>query len=1344
MEFESAAAVLAPHKAAAKRKRNELEMLLTVSGTLERAGSFSEATDLAPPCPSPDIQHETDEEIARRLHEQLNGIRAASRRTTRPEPALTSTAAKPQSLTSPRTSAAPLVSPKPQPVAPAAVTTAPAMRAVKGAGDAAPAGGAPPSKQPSAGPASGSPFRRKNTGGMLRELQMLCESNAPAAVLSGKGRDSTAPAPARAVRPQRPPAPAADAPPPLPLSPAKQRTSAGGVSSSGRVFALGSASGPGFDGSHAAKKPANCGSVPGAAKPPLLSIKAPSSAAVSLSPPGGVAAAAASAEPPHSHKQQHSSGHDGSGTPTCVLDARSLMATHTHSSSSGSECEPAATTALPGLQRVSGSDGRSRGVSSDGHHADADMQQQGGGASTAGSAVQLQAAAPHAAMPSTAVAPQAAAPRGGAGHLEPSGGVADGADVGAAIGDCEAGAGSALTPPGSATSPSPSTCTWKVAKLPMVRHSGVWYRARTLQEKATRVLLEFPGFAALTPPFWLGRDSDRIWRGSYKGRDWKYLGHGAWEPKTCAFKRGKQGTTKNGMPIPLRHPPASLSSAPSGMAAPGSSSFGGFASGRSEEGEDDDLGSDMEEEVEGGDGVDGGAFAAVGASSAQQQQRPCPPLALPRTSSAGAKPHQQLLQEPQPLAARAALPPRPQRARTLGQDFRTSKHATRLPGPSAIKQEARPDAAAAVVKAEGAPPAAAAAPLPLYMVRKRLVAAAVASEKLAAAAAPAAPLAAAGSAAAPAQQQELMGPPLEPSALAPRPAKRRALEASAAAAAAAAGPRRGGSSAQQAASGPALPCLASPGHDAAAAQDEAMHAVDEAGAAGEQAASARRKRKGVPMRSRTDGECPTQPGRKREAFCIPEFLRAQYEWGMAPPAPLARAQRSAGGSSGAHHHNAGCGGAWGAMSALGHDGSGGLAEPTAADNEGEAGRRPAVAAAWGCQWDGGSGSGQSEEEREEERGLDEADDEAAAAAYVMQSLSRGGSLACASGSLSRLPTAPGALQPPGHSSFAAASTAASSGGLLLSAAASLLEGANNGGGSPAIATAAAAAPRHQQRCAASAAVLHSTPRAARRTGRMPSAASGELRLPALSVSASLQLQVAAHSAAARPAPAATSASVSMAALAAAASAPLPVTTTFTGLPLMAPAARPSMAGAGAASALALQLQAARLITTSTSAGNAAGSSRAASTSSITGALAAAMAAAAAAAAPLPASQRHLHSPGGHSLQPLLDAVGDLAKDGHPTMQQLAVRAQKEVDGMGASLGGGTSGAAAVAALGGAAVPGTRRPSLPAAAAGQPLILPGVLSLLPSLEAVQRLRQASNPLSGGAQAAADAARVQLFV
>lgn len=37
------------------------------------------------------------------------------------------------------------------------------------------------------------------------------------------------------------------------------------------------------------------------------------------------------------------------------------------------------------------------------------------------------------------------------------------------------------------------------------------------------LLAEFTGFEEQSGPLNLPRDSDRIWRGSYKGKDWRYL-----------------------------------------------------------------------------------------------------------------------------------------------------------------------------------------------------------------------------------------------------------------------------------------------------------------------------------------------------------------------------------------------------------------------------------------------------------------------------------------------------------------------------------------------------------------------------------------------------------------------------------------------------------------------------------------------------------------------------------------------------------------------------------------------------------------------------------------------------
>jgi hypothetical protein len=63
----------------------------------------------------------------------------------------------------------------------------------------------------------------------------------------------------------------------------------------------------------------------------------------------------------------------------------------------------------------------------------------------------------------------------------------------------------------------------KIPKLPMVEYNKRWYRAKVLKDAGGRVLLEYQGYSHEGGPFWLPKDHSRIWRGSYKGRDWKYL-----------------------------------------------------------------------------------------------------------------------------------------------------------------------------------------------------------------------------------------------------------------------------------------------------------------------------------------------------------------------------------------------------------------------------------------------------------------------------------------------------------------------------------------------------------------------------------------------------------------------------------------------------------------------------------------------------------------------------------------------------------------------------------------------------------------------------------------------------
>jgi hypothetical protein len=63
----------------------------------------------------------------------------------------------------------------------------------------------------------------------------------------------------------------------------------------------------------------------------------------------------------------------------------------------------------------------------------------------------------------------------------------------------------------------------QLPNLPMVRHNHRWYRCRTLRTTNKTVQLEFQGFESETTPFTLSLVSNRLWRGSYKGRDWRHL-----------------------------------------------------------------------------------------------------------------------------------------------------------------------------------------------------------------------------------------------------------------------------------------------------------------------------------------------------------------------------------------------------------------------------------------------------------------------------------------------------------------------------------------------------------------------------------------------------------------------------------------------------------------------------------------------------------------------------------------------------------------------------------------------------------------------------------------------------
>lgn len=73
---------------------------------------------------------------------------------------------------------------------------------------------------------------------------------------------------------------------------------------------------------------------------------------------------------------------------------------------------------------------------------------------------------------------------------------------------------------------------YTIPNMPMVeRPGGLWYRANVVKETSDRVLFEWAGYESAFEREWVERASTRIWRGSYKTKDWRYKGQGAWEPK---------------------------------------------------------------------------------------------------------------------------------------------------------------------------------------------------------------------------------------------------------------------------------------------------------------------------------------------------------------------------------------------------------------------------------------------------------------------------------------------------------------------------------------------------------------------------------------------------------------------------------------------------------------------------------------------------------------------------------------------------------------------------------------------------------------------------------------------
>ncbi len=80
--------------------------------------------------------------------------------------------------------------------------------------------------------------------------------------------------------------------------------------------------------------------------------------------------------------------------------------------------------------------------------------------------------------------------------------------------------------------------------------SSVWHitLSKTPHHHPTTTTTELTGFQGSDATLLLPLDSDRLWRGSYKGKDWRYLGDGAWAPKVPQHKPPKHHRRGRGGP----------------------------------------------------------------------------------------------------------------------------------------------------------------------------------------------------------------------------------------------------------------------------------------------------------------------------------------------------------------------------------------------------------------------------------------------------------------------------------------------------------------------------------------------------------------------------------------------------------------------------------------------------------------------------------------------------------------------------------------------------------------------------------------------------------------------------
>ncbi|KAG2495954.1 hypothetical protein HYH03_005884 [Edaphochlamys debaryana] len=591
-----------------KKKRSELELLLG-NGDSAAPGPFSPKGTLVSPS-VPEAVAETDEQLARRLHEELNGMRP-SRRGSRavavpddqpaspvtrggisPLPRAKGDAPKP-GVGSSHGVRAPSTGTHPLPTATEAPEEAGSRPGGSGGdGSGAVSGGAAGGggKADGAGSSGAEGAKRKRNAVPARELHLLLtQASASAArqqpdsaLSPNRVRGPSAPPPsmaAHSARPEvaapsssHPPPTSAEVPPPGPLplreSDVGRGPSAGGapITTTGSSGSAPAAPLPSPSVVAAAHPPASAPPPP----PPLLKLKkqyiqqaaaaaaAAAGEAKDRGSTGGATPSSAAAGPGPAVTTTASGV-----TANCTLTAAhtSLLSGASAEGCSAPVCTAAAAVALPSAA------GPGPGTAASGPEPSASVAQAPTG--------------PHGPAPGPSGGP--AGPGGSLGGCSSTDETEADHDCAAAVAGAGAGTGgpSATSPKptgsagghgtgaaadGALPYPDPGTgpgegrprgpAPLKVPKLPMIRAGRGWYRGRLLRESPDghRVLVEVPGAPGgpeESAPKWMPAVSDTIWRGSVKGKDWKYLGDGAWEPKPGAFKRGKAGSSCNGLPLPL-------------------------------------------------------------------------------------------------------------------------------------------------------------------------------------------------------------------------------------------------------------------------------------------------------------------------------------------------------------------------------------------------------------------------------------------------------------------------------------------------------------------------------------------------------------------------------------------------------------------------------------------------------------------------------------------------------------------------------------------------------------------------------------------------------------------------